>query len=308
MPKNPSFTTRLTNSVRSSGSIACVGIDPRLEWLPRDLVEDTDPATALERYGCAVVEAVTNRAAAVKLNCAFFERHGSAGWQAMEAIARHARDHHLPVIADAKRGDIGSSAQAYADAFVGQASVFDAVTVSPWLGDDGIRPFIDTAARHGRGVFVVVRSSNPSSEMLQETPASATGVHPWERLAGHLAQLADDLGAQTQDQPGTPESLGPLGAVIGATRPEAIGRARKLMPRAWLLLPGYGAQGGKAEAVRDALDADGLGALVNASRSIGFPWRSQGLDQPASTSTWQDQVTAAMDLMNADLHAALNNG
>ncbi len=283
------FGDRLADAVRARGP-ACVGIDPRPDWLPEDVLREGDIGATLRAHGEAVVEVVADAASTVKLNCAFFERHGADGWSAMLSIARAARARGLVTIADAKRSDIGPSAAAYADAFLGDDSPFDAVTVVPWLGEDGLTPFIDAAHRGGRGIFCVLRSSNPGAERLQEVETADDGPL-WESLGRTLAAA---------EKPGS-SGLGALGAVVGATVPDAVARARRVLPAGWLLLPGYGAQGGGAAAIVPALDEAGLGAIVNASRSVVFPWRADG---EAPGPSWRDRVRAALDAMNSDLGSA----
>lgn len=202
-----------------------------------------------------MVEAAAGQVAVVKPQFAFFEQLGPAGMAILADTCAHARERGLLVVGDAKRGDIGSTATAYAEATLGPSAPFpcDALTVSPWLGPDSLAPFLEMADEHGRGVFVLLRTSNPGSDR-------------WQRAA------RDDLAAWIEAEnarrgPG----LGPVGAVVGATRPAELAELRAALPHAWLLVPGFGAQGGTARDVHAALLPGGTGALVNSARGATFP-------------------------------------
>ncbi len=225
-------------------------------------------AECFEEFSAAIIDAVAPHAAAVKLQLACFEQYGPPGFKAFRHLVRRAAKAGLIVIADAKRGDIGLSAQAYSSAFIGSPAgmdgplkglEIDALTVNPLFGQDGMEPFLDDCRSHAKGIFVLVKTSNPGSAQLQDLRLE-NGLLWYEHLAG----LVDGWGAGLVGA----EGYSSVGAVVGATHPEAIGRLRHLMPRAFFLLPGYGAQGAGAADVAAAFDCDGLGALVTASRSI----------------------------------------
>ncbi|MDA8167376.1 MAG: orotidine-5'-phosphate decarboxylase [Actinomycetota bacterium] len=268
-------------AIQSKGSPICVGIDPRLEKMPAPLLDRfraqapqgcgcgrKEVAECFEEFSAAIIDAVAPHAAAVKLQLACFEQYGPPGFKAFRHLVRRAAKAGLIVIADAKRGDIGLSAQAYSSAFIGSPAgmngplrglEIDALTVNPLFGQDGLEPFLDDCRRHGKGIFVLVKTSNPGSAQLQDLRLENGSL--WYE---HLAGLVDGWGAGLIGA----EGYSSVGAVVGATHPEAIGRLRQLMPRAFFLLPGYGAQGAGAADVAAAFDCDGLGALVTASRSI----------------------------------------
>jgi orotidine-5'-phosphate decarboxylase len=213
-----------------------------------------------------VIEAVADQCVAVKLQVACFERLGAPGWAALHRVAQAARDRGLLVIADAKRGDIDVTAKAYAQTFFGGTSTpfgaveglgADALTVNPLLGKDSLAPFLDGARECGAGVFVLVRTSNPGAADVQEL-ALADGGSVSERLAA----VVDELGAVGDS------GIADVGAVVGATAPERIGRLRELMPHTPFLIPGVGAQGGAIEALSPAFAPGRAGGLVAVSRGI----------------------------------------
>lgn len=264
----PHFADRLAAAVRDKGAPICVGLDPVLEKLPGALRRG-EPARAIEQFCVGVIDAVAEIAPCVKPQSACFERYGGAGVDAMWRVVEHARRRGLMTIVDAKRGDIGISAAHYAQA----VAAADAVTVNPYLGDDALQPFIDAAASRDAGVFVLVRTSNPGSDALQ-TLELADG----RPVCDAVASMVDRLGEAHQGASGY--SL--VGAVVGATKPRDAARLRTLMPRQWLLVPGFGAQGGSAQDVRACFDARGSGALITASRSVLYAFDAEDADWPAA--------------------------
>ena len=239
------FADRLADAVSRKGSTLCIGLDPRIDLLPPELVTGLKPgragrARAYERFCEELIDSVADEAVAVKPQVAFFEALGGPGIGALERVCEAAAERGLLVIADAKRGDIGSTAQAYAEAWLaprdGGRPVADAVTVNPYMGGDSLEPFL-SACRGGAGMFVLARTSNPGGADLQEA-VMADGRPLWERTAELIAQWGAPLVGQS--------GLSSVGAVVGATHPGAVERARDLMPQQVLLLPGVGAQGGSA--------------------------------------------------------------
>ena len=250
-------------------------------------------ATAVERHCRAAIGAAGPSCVAVKLQLACFERLGSAGWRALEAVAGFARGEGLLVIADGKRGDVPVSAGAYAQALVGATpgpfgSVpglgVDAFTVNPLLGRDALEPLAEAAAATGTGCFCLVRTSNPGAAELQDLPAPQAPFHE------HLAKLADTLGASSIAGCG----LSSVGAVTGATRPDLLARLRELMPRAVFLLPGVGAQGGSVADLRPAFAPHPAAGLVTASRSIvGAGGSSSGQDPAHAAAGAAEELRTA---------------
>lgn len=252
------FFEKLQERCRKAQSLLCVGIDPQASDLPQPSGE------ALQRFCLELIEQCAPFAAAFKPNSAFFEAFGSDGWAVLkEIIAQVPKD--IPVILDVKRGDIASSAQAYARAAFEWLGA-DAVTVNPYLGKDALEPFLGYS---GRGAFLLCKTSNPGANFFQEARLVGEGGRG-ERLYERVAQLAKELNSGRN-----------VGLVAGSTYPEAIERIRAIVPEMWLLVPGVGAQGGDLEAALQAgLRQDGLGILINVSRSISHsPVRSQAGQQ-----------------------------
>src|SRR5204863_5895136 len=222
------FADRLAAEVERKRSQLVVGLDPRVDLMPVELRGD------VSRFCCGLVDAVAPHAVAVKPQLAFYEALGPAGMAAFDEVCRYARRAGLLVIADGKRGDIGSTARAYAEAYLeGDPPRADALTVNPWLGRDAVEPFLGAVRRGGVGIFVLVRTSNAGGD-LQDVVLK-DGRTMWH----HVASLVDEWGEEMVGDVG----LSSVGAVIGATHPRAVAEARRLMPRTILLLPGVGAQG-----------------------------------------------------------------
>jgi orotidine-5'-phosphate decarboxylase len=265
------FADRLAAAVEEKGAPLCVGLDP-------------DPALMPEGLGVAefcrgIVDAVAGAAVAVKPQSAFFEAQGAAGWAALVEVCDYARGAGLLVVVDAKRGDVPSTARAYVAAL---APLADAVTVNPYLGHDSLEPFL---VREGLGVFAVVKTSNPGSADLQDLPLE-DGRPLWQHVAG----LVDRWGADLVGESG----LSSVGAVVGATHPDVLEDVRSLLPRAVLLLPGVGAQGGRPEDLAPAFAAGPASALVSASRSVIYA-------DPGSR--WQEAAAAEAERLAGELRA-----
>lgn len=239
-------------------------------------------ARAVERYAVGVVEAVAPFAAAIKPQVALFEVYGGYGLHALDSVCAEARAQGLIVIADAKRGDISSTAAAYAETWIGirpgeAEPLADAVTVSPYMGRDSIEPFLAVAAREAAGLYVLARTSNPGAADLEECTLD-DGRAVWETVASWIAEWSE-AGREGSD-------LGAIGAVVGATAPAALERARALMPHAPLLVPGLGAQGGRAEDLSAVLGGAPGGVLAVAARSVIEAWRDRDAD-------WRRSVAAS---------------
>lgn len=269
------FADRLSTLVAERGPI-CAGIDPRPARLPEGLSK--------EAWGEEVARLLGSRVAITKPQLAFFDD----AWSGPEAAARASAEGGALSIADCKRGDIGSTAAAYAPKLLGPESPFAAATLNPYLGRDALEPFVEVAAREGRGVFVLVKTSNPGSQDLQDLRLADGRL-----LCEQTASLVDAIGREHR-APESGRSL--VGAVVGLTAPaDLVARLRALMPHAWFLLPGYGAQGGDPRVLAAARDAEGSGVLVSASRSLTLPWEGPG---PAD---WRQRVLGALEEMQAEL-------
>ena len=298
-PAQISFGDRLAVAVREKKSAVCVGLDPRWGSLPdpiRSGVDDHDlraVAGATECYCRDVIDAVAEFAPVVKPQAAFFEQLGPFGMVALGSVIQYAPKAGLLVLLDGKRGDIGTTAEAYADAYLGDSSTWqcDALTVNPYLGDDTLKPFADTCHVRGAGIFVLVKTSNPGSGFLQDKVVEGRAVYE------HMAALVQQLAQQSIGHCG----YGSIGAVVGATYPEQLAKLRSQMPSAWILIPGYGAQGGTASDVAHGFDNHGLGAIVNSSRGIIFAYQTPRY----ASIAWQEAIADGARDMAAELQAAM---
>jgi orotidine-5'-phosphate decarboxylase len=280
------FADRLVDVQKQKRTPLVLGVDPQLD---RPGAPGIAADTALSRFCCEIIEACAEFVVAIKPQLAFFEARGMAGMAAFAEVVRFARSHGLLTIADAKRGDIGSTSAAYAEAFLGDGDfACDAITVNPYLGSDALAPFI-ARARNGRGVFVLVKTSNPSSGEFQDLSAGGRAV--WESVAVRVAGWGSDFVGRW--------GLSSVGAVIGATYPDEAVKARDLMPAAIVLAPGFGAQGARPEEAVAAARADGLGVIVNASRSLMYASRREGESSAAAAGR-------AAASMRDDLNRALS--
>lgn len=302
---NQHFADDLSSAIIAKKSVVVVGIDPQLDWLPptlQSVVDDLgERQQALEIFGKGIIDAVHDLVPAVKPNIAFYETFGLAGISAYINICAYAYQKNLIVIGDVKRGDIASTAQAYSagllralpaknrranDPF--QIGPHHAITLNPYLGSDSIEPFLQNADPQGQGIFVLVKTSNPTSAEIQDLILSNG-----ETVAERVAKLVNQWGAQRVGKCG----FNNVGAVVGATHPEQLQKFRELMPKTFFLLPGYGTQGGTAEGLKPAFDQNGMGAIVNASRSIIYAWR-----QSSAPEKWQEAARLATIKMNEDLN------
>ena len=279
------FADRLAEAVGARRSQLVVGLDPRLDLLPVEVRGDAHlgrsaAAEAYARFCCGIIDAVAPYVVAVKPQLAFFEALGSPGIRAFETAAAYARAAGLLVIADAKRGDIGSTARAYAAAYLepedAAEPVADAVTVNTYLGRDSLEPFLAACRRSGAGIFCLVKTSNVGSGDIQDLTLS-DGRPLWHQVA----ELVRELGEEVVGECG----LSSVGAVVGATHPRAVGEARRLLPQAVLLLPGVGAQGATPADIARAFTSGPASALVTASRSVTYAYRSGDDD-------WRSAVSA----------------
>jgi orotidine-5'-phosphate decarboxylase len=290
------FADQLAAAVKRTGNAVCVGLDPRAKNLPAELLasNDNSPAAladACTRFCYGVIDVVAPLVPIVKPQAAFFEELGPLGTWALSRVIDHAHSRGLLVIVDAKRGDIGSTAEAYARAYLGHDSPWraDCLTVNPYLGDDSLTPFADVARDRGAGIFVLVKTSNPGGRLLQDVQTDGRPLYA--RVAEHVEGLAAaNLGAC---------GYGSVGAVVGATYPEQLVELRRAMPHTWFLVPGYGSQGGTAADVAPAFDSQGLGAVVNNSRGIIFAHERTEY----KTMPWQSAVESATRAMIADLNS-----
>ncbi|MCC7146891.1 MAG: orotidine-5'-phosphate decarboxylase [Phycisphaeraceae bacterium] len=304
------FADRLLAACQHKGAPVCVGLDPVYERLPASLrsagpanpATDAQAACAIIAQFCfGVLKAVAPYVPAVKPQSACFERYLWPGLEVYHRVVRQARELGLLVIGDAKRGDIGISAEHYAAgcladtrfADLGQTPGPDALTVNSYLGPDSLQPFLNVAAAQGKGLFALVRTSNPGSDALQSLSLS-----DGRSVADAVAQWLAQVGSAPNCVGAKGYSL--LGAVVGATKPQDAARLRQLMPQQIFLVPGFGAQGGKADDVKACFKKDGQGAIITASRSVLFAY-----EKPA-TSDWQGAIAKAAADLKGQIAAILN--
>lgn len=300
------FADQITNRIHQLNSPICVGLDPRLgqipEFIKEKAIDEFGPtkeaaAHAIVEFNKGIIDAVADLVPAVKPQIAFYEMYGHHGMWAYEETTKYAQEKGLLVIGDAKRNDIGSTATAYAQAHLGQVDLFgnpepainaDCLTITPYLGTDGIKPFVDVCQHHGKGVFVLVRTSNPSSDEIQGKPV---GDHLMDE---EVAMLVEGWGRDIIGETG----FSSVGAVVGATYPEEARTLRNLMPNQIFLVPGYGAQGGGAEDVKPCFHENGTGAIINSSRGIIFAYQN---DDRYADEDYAEAARVATLTMKEDL-------
>lgn len=277
------FADRLVDAVTSKNSRVVVGLDPRFESVPAEF-KSKAPAEAYREFSFETIEAVRAVAVAVKPQVAFFEELGPEGWRAYEAVCRRAQEAGLLVICDVKRGDIADTAEAYARLYC-ENFPCDAITLNPYLGTDSMKPYLERCGKTGRGVFVLAKTSNPSSAELQDLRIE--GEPLYLRVARTAAKWGEGLRGRS--------GYSSVGIVVGATHPAQAAEIRKAVPGVFFLVPGYGAQGARAEDIKVCFDK-GLGAIVSASRSIIFAFAK------SPEPRWQDAVARAAQTMRDEIN------
>ena len=296
------FSLRLASGIKKLAAPACIGLDPRRELLPPALgaataADPKDLAAIFARFCCAVIDVVAPLVPIVKPQLACFEMLGPHGMTALAEVILHARSKHLLVLADGKRSDIGWTAEAYADGWLAGPWRADAVTVNPYLGLDAMEPFVQIAHERNAGVFVLVKTSNAGSRDFQDLTADGKTI--FEHVAAGVEQFA----ARTADG----DDYGAVGAVVGATWPRQLDALRAAMPHAWILVPGFGKQGGRASDVQAAFRADGLGAVVVSARDVIFAHSRADMNGGLAAAQWQTAVDRAcrdmIDRLAADTPA-----
>jgi len=266
----------LIHKIKEKNNPSVVGLDPKIEYVPQYIREEcyekygrnlTGAAKAILRFNIELIEHLYDIIPAVKPQSAYYEMYGPEGIKVLAETIKYAREKGLYVITDVKRNDIGSTAEAYSSAYLGKTQLdgiesdsfnSDSITVNPYLGTDGINPFIEDCNKFNKSIFVLVKTSNQSSGEIQDLI-----VHG-KPLYEHIANLVNTWGSRSMGKSGYSN----IGAVVGATYPEQAAILRKLMPNTYFLVPGYGAQGGTAKDVANSFNKDGLGAIVNSSRGI----------------------------------------
>ncbi len=302
---------RLVKSIKDKKSPIVIGLDPVYENLPTCIKskysQDIDGAAqAFLEFGNAIIDAVCDIVPAIKPQSAFYELLGYRGVKAMEKSVAYAKSKGLIIIDDSKRGDIGNTSKAYAEAHIGSFAIdgkcireadSEFMTVSPFLGLDGVQPFVEAAKRNNKGAFVLVRTSNPASALVQSALTEA-GKTVSAELAEYVAEEASkNLGIMGYSS---------IGAVVGATYPAEAKAFREVMRQSFFLVPGYGAQGATAKDIVPFFNPDGLGALINASRSVIYAYKNTCSDD-CSTDELKDVTRAAAEVMHDDIYGELRN-
>jgi orotidine-5'-phosphate decarboxylase len=282
------FADRLQDQIDKLNNPTVIGLDPLLEYVPENLrnyflqnCDDPGMAAglAIYEYNRRIIDSVHDIIPAVKPQLAYFEQYGTHGSEALKQTISYAKQKGMIVIADGKRNDIGSTAQAYANAIFGDGPTdsdsgrsgltADSATLNAYLGLDGIEPFLQSCRQHGKGVFILVRTSNPSAGDLQDQILQ-DGRTVYEAMADKVNEWGNDLIGQS--------GYSSVGAVVGATWPGQAISLRKRMPKVMMLVPGYGAQGATADNAVAGFSAEGRGGIVNASRSLMQAWKKHGMD------------------------------
>ncbi len=296
------ITDRLIEGIIRMQNPTCVGLDTLFDYLPDEMkagVTDFDGvAQRVVEFNKKIIDNVCDIVPSVKVQIAYYETYGAAGMQAYEETLKYAAEKGLVVIADAKRNDIGSTAACYARTFLGETVVneckrkafpSDYVTVNGYLGTDGIAPFVEECKTHDKGIFVLVKTSNPSGAEIQNVNLE-NGVPMYEYMGG----LVEKWGEGTIGEYG----YSAVGAVVGATHPTEAARLRKILPHTFFLIPGYGAQGGNAEMLKSCFNENGLGGVVNNSRGILCAYKKNG-------GSYFEAARAACIAMQKDLSSVI---
>ncbi len=279
----------LIEGIQRTGNPVCVGLDTQVSHLPAEL-GGAAAADAILTYNKRLIDGLADLIPSVKVQIAYYEILGLAGLNAFAETLKYARSAGLTVIADAKRNDIGATAEAYAAAFLGAGDFSaDFVTVNPYLGSDGVLPFVAAGKESGGGIFCLVKTSNPSSGELQNLPLE--GGKP---VYAHMGEMVSAWGKDTVGEHG----YSSVGAVVGATYPEEGEKLREALPHTFFLIPGYGAQGGTAKDIALCFDKNGVGGVVNASRSVLAAWKKTP-DKDAVAAAREETLRMRDDLMSA---------
>ena len=301
---------KLIEKIKETGNPTVMGLDPRYEMLPKYITEKypltlEGVSSAIIEYNKALIDATYDIIPAIKPQIAFYEMFGIPGMQAFKETCSYAKQKGMIVIADIKRGDIGSTAQGYSNAYLGKTKIgdveesiydIDFVTVNPYMGTDCVKPFIDDCKKYNKGLFILVKTSNPSSGELQDLK-----LEDGQEVYKRVANLVENWGADLRGENG----YSSIAAVVGATYPKQLQELRNIAPHTFFLIPGYGAQGGKPEDIALGFDKNKLGGIVNASRSlmcayISDRWKDEFKEEDYAKATRAEAIRMRDELNSAN--------
>lgn len=302
---------KLVDKIKKTNAPVVVGLDPMLKYIPEHIKKVAfsqygetleGAAEAVWQFNKAIVDCIYDIVPAVKPQVAMYEQFGVPGMAAFKKTVDYCKQKDLVVIGDVKRGDIGSTSEAYAVAHLGKVTVGNTIlsafdedfaTVNPYLGSDGINPFLKVCQEEKKGIFILVKTSNPSSGEFQDRIIDGRPLYEW------VGEKVNEWASQCMG-----DQYSYVGAVVGATYPEMGKILRKAMPKSYILVPGYGAQGGKAEDLVHFFNKDGLGAIVNSSRGIIAAYTKEEYSRFGETGFADASRQAAIDMIN-DINSAL---
>ena len=301
---------RLINKIKETNNPTVMGLDPRFDMIPKCVTDKYEKtlegvSKAILEYNKALIDETCDIIPAVKPQIAFYEMFGIPGMEAFKETCKYAKEKGMIVIADIKRGDIGSTAQGYSNAFLGKTkigdkeeSIFDVdfVTVNPYMGTDCVKPFVEDCKKYDKGIFILVKTSNPSSGELQDLKLE-NGQEVYMQVANLVEKWGEDLIGEY--------GYSSIAAVVGATYPEQLEQIRKEAPHTYFLIPGYGAQGGKANDIALGFDKNGLGGIVNASRSLMCAYKSELWKDEFKEEEYAKATRAETLRMKEELQAAI---
>jgi len=297
----------LITQIKQKNNPTVVGLDPKLEYIPQYIIQKAfrehgqnlqGAASAILEFNKGLIDALYDIVPAVKPQSAYYEMYGTFGLAAMDETIKYAKQKGMYVILDVKRNDIGTTAEAYSSAYLGETDICgtkvraftpDSMTVNGYLGSDGIKPFIADCNKYGKSIFVLVKTSNPSSGELQDLIIDNQPVYE------KMALMVNEWASQSMGENGYSN----IGCVVGATYPQQLEQLRKLMPHVFFLVPGYGAQGGGAKDVAAAFDTNGVGAIINSSRGIMCAYKAQKVDEQFFAEAARAEAIRMKDELNS---------
>ncbi len=304
---------RLIDKIKQTKNPTVMGLDPRYEMIPKCVTDKytkdlNGVSKAIVEYNKELIDATYDIIPAIKPQIAFYEMYGIPGMEAFKQTCQYARQKKMIVIADIKRGDIGSTAKGYSNAYLGKTKIgekeqsiydIDFVTVNPYMGTDCVKPFIEDCKKYQKGLFILVKTSNPSSGELQDLKLE-TG----EEIYTQVAKLVEKWGEELRGK----YNYSSIAAVVGATYPKQLEDIRKVAPHTYFLIPGYGAQGGKASDIALGFDKQGLGGIVNASRSLMCAYNSEMWKNQFEEKDYAKATRAEAIRMREELKIAIGSG